>query len=120
MAPEYLKPVTLPLARPTMSHRFGPTLFLPPFPVVWQALHFLNVLVPAPTSAAARRAITSTAGSATAPPSAFFAGEPAVVAACTGAGPFGTRASPIMSAPNSNHVTMRTDAPSFSHQLKCM
>ena len=43
------------MARPTVSQRLGPTLFLPPFSEEWQALHFLNTFLPAAASAAGGR-----------------------------------------------------------------
>src|SRR3546814_4983172 len=55
MALEYLKPSTLAGARPMMSCRLGPTLFLPAS-TVWQALHLLNTFSPAAASPSCARA----------------------------------------------------------------
>src|SRR3546814_7598910 len=60
MALEYLKPSTLAGARPMMSCRLGPTLFLPAS-TVWQALHLLNTFSPAAASPSCARAVPARA-----------------------------------------------------------
>src|SRR3546814_9101494 len=60
MALEYLKPSTLAGARPMMSCRLGPTLFLPAS-AVWQALHLLNTFSPAAASPSCARAVPARA-----------------------------------------------------------